>query len=181
MPLSPTCIPIDISRRYFTESLKIFIVYATITDGIFCVGIFLTKIFFCVYFSFVKPSVFFFTNKISEKIWNKWWTIRRRTLAVSELVSKKFTDEVIILHRRIRFVDKTIQCCNEQLPLHVHRQRSSSSNNSPLHNNPFSFCSIEPLCISNGSREFLCNSVSATPSPVVLATAESSNILVAAF
>jgi hypothetical protein len=36
----------------------------------------------------------------------------RRTLSIGGLVGKKFTDEVIILHRRIGSVGKTIKYCS---------------------------------------------------------------------
>ena len=108
MPSSPTCIPTDISRRYFTESWKIFTAYATITDRIFPMGI-----FFCAHFSSVKPSVFIFTDTISNRMWNYRRTLCWRILSVGELVGKKFTNEVAILHQRIRSVNKTVKCCSE--------------------------------------------------------------------
>jgi len=123
----------DIVRRYFTESWKIFTTYTTITDvytdghipsviyhwkyrqnysiGIFPAGI---VFFFCAHFSSIKPSVIylFFTDKISDRTWNYWRTLCRRTFSIGKLVGKDFTDEVVILHRRNSSVSKTVKCCS---------------------------------------------------------------------
>ena len=47
-------------RRYFPESWKNFIAYATITNRLILLAYFQWAIlFFCAHFSFVKPSGFF--------------------------------------------------------------------------------------------------------------------------
>jgi len=57
------------------------------------------EFFFGAHFSSVKPTVFIFTDKISNRMWNYRRTLCRWILSVSELVDKKFTNEVAILHR----------------------------------------------------------------------------------
>jgi hypothetical protein len=71
------------------------------------------EFFFCTHFSSVKPSVFIFTDTISNRMWNYRRTLCWRILSVGKLVGKKFTNEMAILHRRIRSVSKTFKCCSE--------------------------------------------------------------------
>jgi len=103
----PTDFQTEFFRWYFTESWKIFTAYAAIIDGIFMSVYFQWEFFFCAHFPSVKPSVFFFTDRMS----NYWRMLCRWTLSVGNLVGKKFNDEVAILHRRIWSVGKTIKCC----------------------------------------------------------------------
>jgi hypothetical protein len=59
-------------------------------------------------FSVCKTIGIFFI----DKMWNYRWTLCRQTLSIGDLVGKKFTDEVTILHRRIGFLNKIIKCCS---------------------------------------------------------------------
>jgi hypothetical protein len=43
-------------------------------------------------------------------MWNYRRKLCRRTDSVGDLVGKKFTDEMLISHRRIQFVGKTVKC-----------------------------------------------------------------------
>jgi hypothetical protein len=139
MPQSPTASQMKTFRRYFTESWEIFTANAIITDvftngfipSIFhwelkniyfichyhrrniSVGIFPGGIFFGTHFSSLKPSVvFFFTDRSSDKMWNYRRKLCQRTHSVGNLVGKKITDEVVISHRRIFSVSKTVKCCS---------------------------------------------------------------------
>jgi hypothetical protein len=102
----------DTVCRYFIESWKIFTAYATITDGIFPARFFFVRIFFC------KTIGIFFPNRISDRMWNYQWTLCRQTISVGDLVGKKFTDELAILHRQIRSVGKTVKCCSVKRSIH---------------------------------------------------------------
>jgi hypothetical protein len=112
MPYPLMFILTDTVHRYFTESWKIFTLYATITDEIFSSVYFQREIFFGAHFPSVKPSVFF-SDRINDRMWNYWWTLCRWTASTRDLVSKKFTNEMTISHRWILFVDKTVKCYSE--------------------------------------------------------------------
>jgi hypothetical protein len=122
--------------RYFTESWEIFTTNAIITDvftdgyipSVFhrelkniyfichyhiqniSIDIFLVEIFlFWRAFSVCKTIGIFFT----DRMWNYWRKLCRQMHSVGELIGKKFTDGVIISHRRNRSVSKPINCCSD--------------------------------------------------------------------
>jgi len=74
------------------------------------------EFFFVVYFSSLKPSVVFF---FTDRIWNYWWKLCRRTHSIGDLVGKKITDEVVISHQRIFSVSKTVKCCSAPTPFPI--------------------------------------------------------------
>ena len=69
------------------------------------------EFFFGAHVPSVKLSTFhFFINRIRDRMWNYRRKLCRRTDSVGDLVGKKFTDEMLISHRRIQFVGKTVKC-----------------------------------------------------------------------
>jgi hypothetical protein len=74
------------------------------------------EFFFCrVFFIFKTISSFFFT----DRIWNYRWKLCRRTHSIGDLVGKKITDKVVISHRRIFSVSKTVKCCSAPTPFSI--------------------------------------------------------------
>jgi len=123
MPLSPISTSTVLVRQYFTESCKIFTVYATITDDIipsmiyrckyrrnYFVGIFPEGIFLAHFFRLHNRQCFFFT----DRKWNYRRSICRRTLFVGEVVCKIFTHGVWVLRSWKNFVGKTVKCCSKK-------------------------------------------------------------------
>jgi hypothetical protein len=77
----------------------------------FCRYISNENFFFGVHVPSIKSLAFhFFTDRIRDIMWNYWRKLCRRTDSVGDLVGKIITDEMLISHRRIQFVGKTVKC-----------------------------------------------------------------------
>jgi hypothetical protein len=138
MPQSPTSSQTDGVRRHFTKSWKIFTRNATITD-VFTDGwsplVFnqeLKNIYWICHYHWRNKSIdifqaefflprifrlqnhqqyFFFTERVSNGMWDYPWKACRRTLSVDDVVDTKFTDGVWISHRRIQSFGNTMKSC----------------------------------------------------------------------
>ena len=122
MPHSSTTLQMERVRRHFTESWKIFTGYDTITDGI-NPSVYFHQNFFLPVFSVCKTiNNIFFTDRLSDGMWYYRRMECRLTFSFGDLVGKKFTDRIWILHRRVISVGKTVKSysakekriCNEK-------------------------------------------------------------------
>jgi hypothetical protein len=90
MPQTPTSLQTETVCRYFTECIKIFTSYATITDKIFLLVYFQREFIFWRSFSVCKTiGIFFFTDRINDRMWNYRRTLCQHMFSVGELVGKK--------------------------------------------------------------------------------------------